>query len=1614
MATLDKHLEEAEMRDDLIVHLPHFLSPLTLAASIRDFPIVAKGETLRAHFEPPERIAQIVLDASQTGDGTAEGLCATLAFKDWLVRNTPPTAELKVLPPPASSPLDTSLEGTNIASFPTPHPRLGFLPMRVDIPDAPSPDGEMLRHELFSNVSQRVQHELSSMLETPSAIRLLGELVIEGLLNVAQHAGVDGQVGKTAWIGARRWAKEEAELLAPRELWKGSARWLERTLDVATDFLEVSIADAGPGVAAGLVDAYLTRHPDVRSRLGRREEWWKVHDEVLSWAFSAFGSRKGEVSSSTFGRAWRGLYRVRFRASQLGALFSLRSGLGMYGIAVAGGDSYELRLERFGEKDERRAMPWTLLTVLLPLPSPARTSPADNEATDTAATARIVVVPAKLQQLLQPVESGEARGREYATKVRDLLRDGAPAVLASDMAVGGVAVIHPFLRPETGVPQTEVIELHDEQVIAVEMLSWLEDSAMPGITPIHLFIDVPIHAIEEAQKYFAERDVDALGEPIPPQVFAVCHPATNRLHWFVQIENKAEAANLAIERVLESPLDHPLPTWWLELIHFYPWFATIEQESGMPARLRVIAPTRLASETTLQALQSLIPMAAQSSPTANAWFWQSPSADAELIRTTSGRLVSQFVSVNALCLQEPVAETALAFALRELLNTFRNNDVVRVITDTSSSSYLLAKRLLRNAPDVDVLHPDDADGLPPGKVVIFADAVYAGRLISSRIAALPDHLSCYGIVVAFDLRPTSRASIPLPQHLMSVVTWPFPEEIGDPRSDADILEVDEITNEVLTTRLANEVRGYKSLLWEAPVREAHPTLVADEAAAILRQDRFRYGFQWIGERLHVVKCSTSDLLRDETAFSVITTWVSRIIATALSESDDADVVVIARDASPFRSELPHLLDALIDKTKTSMPSWRGDLYGSLIETTRRRGRQILRHQLSSVVRTATPYAIAQRPVTAQFQLFTDRKPRDGAILIYIDNGAVTGSAIRDVALSAADLVAPRPATLNILVLIDKLAPSDERLLHQIDTMTRAGGGGLRLRFDGLLQLRIPTFDAFEATPIARELEGLPAACRGIDIDEIQRWLDDVVSFLQRCADKTDDRANQYPMGPANAAPVPVSVRAIFFRHLMAIHQTGLPVVDAIVENLHEISIADDRSVIVVLALEPHLLSDSLLNGPLADDIGRICLGMLTTGDITAGAKRNALFVVLHLQTYFIGHGTEIAKAALGDDDLRGMIVGLALAQPAGPFRDRFLRTLVEMGEALGRKAEWSARLASPLLHLRAAQRFPRRQRMLNHEGARAIVASFVNTARAYHAVSPWGAWWDLHKLLTEGPVPADERHNALQKVNWDLVFDFLHDELVPVVSALAHLRRRPALPMHRVDDVIRNMSVAFEHVQDIACRSPGATNLSDLRIAWQELQRRSLSAAVNVIYVRDRETVVGAGRESGIIDTLLCAILQEPIGLLLHTFAGTFDASLPVTLVVSGLIERSKRAPIQEHLLWLSQVWLEKSTLPVIWEHSDSLRMCYHVFADNVRRRGASDPEVVIQVHFEGEQFELAIENSRRFGTLSAGPRGHGLRQAEDVTKRLNGQLIIDEAVTTFRVIHRIQAECLHLYREGE
>src|SRR5258708_9017331 len=86
------------------------------------------------------------------------------------------------------------------------------------------------RHTLFVTVSQRVQQQLPPLVASQPASRLLGEFIVEGLLNDAQHAGGENALGREAWISARRWSRADIEILAPDELLRGSERWRQRTL----------------------------------------------------------------------------------------------------------------------------------------------------------------------------------------------------------------------------------------------------------------------------------------------------------------------------------------------------------------------------------------------------------------------------------------------------------------------------------------------------------------------------------------------------------------------------------------------------------------------------------------------------------------------------------------------------------------------------------------------------------------------------------------------------------------------------------------------------------------------------------------------------------------------------------------------------------------------------------------------------------------------------------------------------------------------------------------------------------------------------------------------------------------------------------------------------------------------------------------------------------------------------------------------------------------------------------------------------------------------------------------------------------------------------------------
>lgn len=1616
---------ELELATNLPIVLPSFLSPTTVAASLRGVPIVGKSDdagSLRACFAPHPRVRTITLDARGVRGGTAEGTCCAIIAREWLTQNAPPDVSVTLIPPENADaiPVDPDLRGTELAVWKTTARQGNLGPLRIPIP----PEEELSsdsRREFIDSISARIREQLLPVVHPDNigawATRLIDEFVVEGLLNVSQHAGEAGDA-TNAWLATRLWSPESLAALKPTELWRGSDRWLERqTQNGATGYLELCIADAGVGVAASLVDAYLARRPEIRASLDRREGWWAVHDEVLSWAFSPFGSRKVTIpgTDATFGRAWRGLYRVRFRSAQLGALLCLRSGLGMFGEAAMGGDRYELRLAPIGDKLERRPMPWTILTLLLPLP--IAHAPNAEEGTRLVTPDHYAYIPNAKQPLVgEHLGGGRADyARTVRESVRASVRDRAVISQRTAETPSILAVVHPFIRLESPTQQSSAYAksktLRIEDETAVQLLELLTDSSLPGLTPIHLFVDVPINALEEAQKYFAERNRDTAGEPLPPEICALCHPATNRIHWFVQVDNCADAAVLAIDGSVEAPTDAPIPDWWFELQHLFPWFAMIDFEESPVTRLRVVAPTEVSNESTMAALIEMLPAAAATAPSRHSWFWSAAGPGTELIRTTSGRLVPQFVSANALCAAEPVAEIVLAATLRRLIESYRRTDIVTLVPDTGASSYVLAKRLLRELPTIVILHPEDLDtDKEQTDIIVFADAIFAGSLVADRVGRLPDPSRFRGVVAALDLRPTSiRKDLSWP--FSAAVTWPFPEEVSHPVQGADILEVDEITNEVLTSRLAAEVRGYTSILWQPPDGAERSPVRDEERPVLLQPSRFRYGLQWVGDRIHVVRCSTVDLLRDDAVFAIIVQWLASVLARLLRDHPDYDAIVIARDANPLRHELIRLFTAAVNTSTIQELEWTGGLYGCTIETTRHRGRQILRHHLNAVIRAAIPIAHAKRPAAKQRKLFEWPPPHTDAAILYIDNGAVTGHAIRDIALSVADLTHPRPAVLQLLVFINKLPPSEERLLHDIQSISRADGGSLPILFDALLQLRIPTFERFEATSLARYIANILAACRGIDLDEVQRWIDDIAAVAAYIADSSGTEAVQCAMGPL-AEHSEVSVEAILFRHLIAIHQQGLPVIEAIVHCLHRLTKANDYSVITVLALEPDLLTDALLSGPLSNDIGELAFAALSQG-APLGVRRNALFVALQLHGYITGRAAEVARTALLDTELRGELVGLSLAQPAGAFRDRFLRSVIEAGDDVLRNETTGRRVERALPYLRAGLKLPLHQRSLSDDAARVAIETLISAARPYHDRRDFGAWWTLHSVAKES-LPESVASALLRSIDWGNVEHFFHETVVPAMYAMGQLRRRGRFPLGSAEDLARDALLALEQAKSVALRVDAGTDLATFRDAWLNVQRRTLSTAVNVIYTQERATVLGGDKSGGTVDTLLTSIVQEPVGLMLHSIAGAFDDRQMVDLVTSGGLVRTLRAPVGQHLLWLNDVWTGSAQLPVIWRQADTLRRCYHVFADNIRRRGATDPEIVLVVNLAPNALQLSLENRRSFDPVDRVRQGTGLRQAEEATRRLGGDMQTDETVTTFRVVQNLPIEWLPLNRRDQ
>jgi hypothetical protein len=1594
------------MYDTLEVLLPPRLTSTTLRRALRDSALTSHTgdvSSLQCEFKPPVTKKRIEINAKAVKEWTIEGFASLMAFYEWLVAAAGTAIEVGIVwTPLPKAPVNSRFAVPRY--WPETMPETWQTGRQILFNLTPR-DGDGAALPTAAEHTIRLLHSAyGDDVRSAPVTALIHEFFFEGLCNVLEHTMQDGAKPASAWLGARVYdsVTELQEILARRAEDERVDNWLSKLENPNDKVLELVIVDIGIGVAKSLADVYLREHKNSNSDL------LTVHDEILRWALSAFGSRKlrDGFEDGVFARAWRGLYRVLFRASAMDGLVTLRSGVGMYGRASAGPSTWEMRMADMAEGADRRAMPWTSLHLLVPL-TPRVFQPREERALQRFE--RIEALPFQVRK--EAYETAVRRGVEAAQQsyARDVQRsvksshieveDTEPGALRKNPVI---AVIHPlmmidlpsFARPPAGKRRDRAM-----QYLADAAVRLLIDAALPGIIPVHIGLRIDSQTADEVQRLFAERHVTLSTEP-NPQLCGVISSA-GKIHWLLFIDNQGDAARLAESRILET--DGPIPKWWSDLAHYYHGLFTIDEDASFH-RIRFHAPDRLSTEAIIAVLAKLqVELYSWAVAEQRPWWWQADPALTEVVRTTSNRVVRQFLSINALCAEEPVFEDLLRIAARELLRDAADDGSWLIVPDSEAASFL-ARRLFDGAERIRVCEPEsfaDEFSWYEERVCLFTDASYGGTRLRDRAARIEMIAPLEHAIVCCNVSPAG--SPPALRQQISLMRWPLDAPLNekDVPADADPLSIDEMTNEILPRSTKEEVEDY------ALVLSSRENDVVESLDSLAQRGVIVYGLKRIDDRLHVCRCLTSKLLQSPG-------WRKRIIEDLVEHirpqlyAKDCDIIFITRDESSVARYLSSMAEAVAQRLQQG--GWKGRAFATTIATTRRSRRQILRHQLTGVIRSATPVRL--RTVRGEVPLFSVARPRESSIVVYIDNAAITGHAINDVARAVAR-AEPLVSALVEYTLVNKLSPSADRMWPRLSLIERKEETPLFVHFGSLLQFRIGTFDRFEGTPLHMWLTRLARIANELSIDGGQQIALEIESITEQMADSRSDFVLQFPLGPIDAPEVRLSAVALRLRHIITSYLDGLPVLHLLVEQLRSFLRDRHREVLFVLALEPDILPDRVLS-VVADDLLDLVESVLQR-ETDAGLRRNALLVAVQLGQHFVRRAGVICDLALSKpdtaahfivllahfiershraDDLLLAIRGTYNLRPE-LFRDRYLSVI----EAAAYKGTASRPETVP--------------------AAVAQVERFLMEARGYHGSERFGAWWKLTLGLVMPAKPVEREVTALcaSDLLWNEARQFLEEHIVPTIYALSLLTRdTPRAGLTQPDKVVRNAVAAFEYACQVAGRVKAEADKPEKVIdAWRQVLRATLDRTVQILYAQCGSIVTGDVPLSSVLDHALPYAVQEPVGLLLHLIEKTFGEKLNCDVIVRVMdtVSYVDYGNATRHLTVLSdKMWEGPSIFAITISGGDALRKIFKILVGNIKQHGGDAPDILANFRSNERTTTLTLRNKKNLDDDTQGQR-YGLKDIEPLVSRLGATFTHSDLPTAFEAVLQFPTQLIRLPERG-
>lgn len=1676
--------------DTSIVQLPEILNGENFRGDVVPYlALVRKNkkidiETMHSfNFSPPQHIRQILIDCSKIKEVTAVGICELLSTLHWIRSNA---HNIQI-----SSRHGEQLSKFNINDEFLPSPKLRsatsdnilFSPICVRLPRMGSLGDPSLQNDrdILTDKVRKIVTELLTNIELHDnsfALRTLVTSVIsEGVLNAYEHAYVLGEahLEPTVWIAAtlrkigrtwRRWID------AP---W-GDYKWTGVSAQAGCQaLLEIAIVDNGVGVPE-------TLGPTYRRQLGlkgpsTKASMFRLHDDILEFAFTPGGSRKSTADfRSPYVRAmWRGLYRVLYRSKRINAYTFIGSGAGQYGKAFLPNEEIRIRSSDIARQSRHNTIPGTTLCLRVALPI------HDTDATEVPSTLEAVmplsesIFVSSQEALLHRDASTSVQAFEiYATHAgRDVLQQFQHNIGKDDRKTcRATLIVHPSVVFNRMKAFTDHVASNDE--IWGIILGMIAQSTFPGFVPVHCLLQIPDDSFT-AQHMFSDvcrvitsnvtpamATLDELDSLFLCGIYDSSH---DRIIWLIHAPD-GTGGQLVGEGRLVAKLSAE-PAWWPQLQKMYPgWFATVRR--GENVELVSKLPRQIPVTGLQGALSAVVPLLAQRRDTYHVpWFWESRGSEHELMRTASGRLVTQFLSAYSLCVAEPPIEAVITAILVRYIQECRQHigqeKEVHIVSDTTTASYLLAKQLHRTMKGMEyivVVHPEDARlRRDEGNItIVFADAVHTANRIQLRCREIAGARSVHMVFACLDLRPEGIAVGIEDVKYEASIRWAFkpPFSLETPNDKRPIIyTVDGLTNAILTNLdIFQGDNQNDGLIWTntlIPSNDTNPVSLGHvQRTAILRDivDKpgvFSLGLREIDGRIHSIGCNTAALLQVPIFLEVVTEWLADTVV-GLDNGHGRDVVLFVRDESVLRDYRYDITKRAASSVLRRVATKRGRWFTATMPAIRRGHRQTLVHHPLSNLAEAVRVDLEQQ-LPLGFEEYSDQSLATGFIGIFLDNAAVSGRAIHDFVIGMTEVkIDPKPSMVAVLPILSRLSPLEENVFlktvsfrtdYRQGTETDTISANIPFYFNSLLQLRVGTYESIESVPIITKLRDLINKIGHIWRPEgVRQWIETVRRQIH-IFDVYRMEPKQYFMCAANSASnVTVTVNVLIIRQLLALHQQGKPVIESLVNRVISAITTMDFAFLVMLAIEPHLLDIEIFSGALSRDIaGLAILGLKSDNP---GVKASSLWILFCQKSSFFESQRTIAETCIVDAELWAEWLVLMKAYEGRDRGELFTRasekiarlrlTIPKQDEAL--RVRISDTGAALLLWGPAHQR----RQPTSEPDARAAIYGFLREGRSRHGKGGFASWWTIASTYL---LAHTHHENACKKIksgpeweeDWNAAKKFLAESIINVIGALV------LLPDYQIEDGINIANRTIFHAVCAFDQADAALRDNNNELFaryWTEVLSSSIMNTVEVLFSAYKSCVLGlrgAQLQYGFLDYWLPNVVQEPMGLMLFSldhFAGA-GFSIQVTRAeidgtrlpnVPVTFEKGNGGTNREAAIrgWLTRVWMEGSRLSLRWNGIAQLRELARMVAMNVRQHGdvRFPCELSIVVKSHGEDFEMKISVSDRPQEPQKPGRGNGHTQLRKLAAALQGRFDFSTAGGVYVANTHMQVHVLDLDSERE